>query len=193
MCKKTIKLFPLFFLLFFLGCGGNDSEIPEGVWVDESTGLMWQNEGVSLYGDEKRSVLMDDYCGKFTLAGYEDWRMPDIGELRSIIDHCEAMETGGSCGVSATCTDFYDCWSEESCQACERNNSGYLKEGLQGGLGWYWSSSKYLWTDEDGHEYSSVWYVDGLDGQVSLLPRPDIDIESQDQQMAPQIRCVRNR
>ena len=54
--------------------------------TDNVTGLMWQdNDDVTAllrtYGDSPY------YCSIQTLGGYEDWRMPTISELESIIDY----------------------------------------------------------------------------------------------------------
>ena len=57
-----------------------------GTVTDSTTGLMWQrttgNHGEGLTWDGAVS-----YCENLTLAGYDDWRMPDSTELQSIIDH----------------------------------------------------------------------------------------------------------
>ncbi|WP_300669977.1 DUF1566 domain-containing protein [Desulfoluna sp.] len=58
----------------------------QGVVSDSSTGLMWQrytgNDGKGLTWDEAVS-----YCKALTLAGYDDWRLPESKELESIIHH----------------------------------------------------------------------------------------------------------
>jgi len=54
--------------------------------TDNVTGLMWQDNNdvtafLRTYGDSPY------YCSIQTLGGYEDWRMPTISELESIIDY----------------------------------------------------------------------------------------------------------
>ena len=54
----------------------------DGTTTDANTGLMWQRGStVSIW----KSAL--SYCESIALAGYDDWRLPSIHELLSIIDH----------------------------------------------------------------------------------------------------------
>jgi hypothetical protein len=58
----------------------------DGTITDRSTGLMWQQDReitypVSYWGDALA------YCENLTLAGYSDWRLPNINELQSIVDY----------------------------------------------------------------------------------------------------------
>ena len=53
-----------------------------GTVTDTETGLMWQQEtGMSMDW-----ITAIQYCEDLNLAGYSDWRLPDINELRSIVD-----------------------------------------------------------------------------------------------------------
>ncbi len=51
--------------------------------TDTSTGLMWQQENEFFAG--WGSALL--YCENLSLAGYDDWRLPTIKELQSIVGH----------------------------------------------------------------------------------------------------------
>lgn len=51
------------------------------VFVDKSTGLTWQDN------EDAKTVRKDwqgakDYCENLTIAGYEDWKLPDKATLR---------------------------------------------------------------------------------------------------------------
>lgn len=55
-------------------------------FVDKKTGLMWQDTKDTI----EEPTIYDDainYCNKITLSGYDDWRLPTIGELKSIVDY----------------------------------------------------------------------------------------------------------
>ncbi len=53
--------------------------------TDNTTGLMWQDDSVvaSTYTTWQGAI---DYCEALELSGYTDWRLPNINELRSIVD-----------------------------------------------------------------------------------------------------------
>lgn len=54
--------------------------------TDHGTGLMWENDSNVT---NKRLYWVDAlaYCENLTLAGHDDWRLPNIKELMSIVDH----------------------------------------------------------------------------------------------------------
>ncbi len=52
--------------------------------TDKSTGLMWQQDT-----SENTMIWEDalDYCESLTFSDYDDWRLPNINELRSIVNY----------------------------------------------------------------------------------------------------------
>lgn len=56
-----------------------------GTVTDMSTGLMWQQD--SLPYDWEGALA---YCENLTLAGYSDWRLPNLNELLTLLDHANA-------------------------------------------------------------------------------------------------------
>src|SRR4030066_830195 len=78
----------------------------DGTVTDLVTGLMWQKspgtngDGIINYNDK---MFFDDaqtYAASFNLAGVEDWRLPTIKELYSLI-----MFSGAEASPDATSTD----------------------------------------------------------------------------------------
>jgi cell division septation protein DedD len=55
----------------------------DGTVTDNSTGLMWQQDG-SASKTWQEALL---YCEKLTLAGHTDWRLPNRNELQTIIQY----------------------------------------------------------------------------------------------------------
>ena len=54
-----------------------------GTVTDTATGLMWQQDEAGLMNWE--TAL--SYCENLQLAGYDDWRLPNINELQSLVDY----------------------------------------------------------------------------------------------------------
>ena len=55
-----------------------------GYWVDPSTGLMWV--GRDNFDRDLNWHRAMKYCHDLQLAGYADWRLPEIGELEGLYD-----------------------------------------------------------------------------------------------------------
>jgi hypothetical protein len=68
----------------------------DGTVTDHCTGLMWQKDtaDVSVDGhvtdDRSDALTWCDalaYCENLSFAGHDDWRLPNVGELQSIVDY----------------------------------------------------------------------------------------------------------
>jgi len=137
----------------------DDNDDSEEVWEDSTSGLMWQN------GDDCcfRGNVAAAYCQNLKWSEYNDWRLPSISELRSLIRGCPETETGGECGVTDSCVDSgcfnFSCFG---CSIREGPGSGrlYWPEELKGDGHLYWSSSDS--TD------SFIWMVDFYRGSVAV-------------------------
>ena len=59
-----------------------------GIVSDSSTGLAWQDDYSGNVGKIKNGSWEDAlvYCHELSLGGKNDWRVPNIRELKSIID-----------------------------------------------------------------------------------------------------------
>lgn len=117
-----------------------DAWSKRGIWFDSTSQLTWQNPPVAgnlNWSDAKT------YCALLELAG-KGWRLPTIGELRTLVRGCAATEAAGSCGVTDGCLRWSSC-RDGSCDGCALNGGPaggcYWPEGLEGGCYWYWSSS----------------------------------------------------
>lgn len=57
-----------------------------GTVTDTDTGLIWQKETApGIYSWEQAL----EYCESLSLAGYDDWRLPNRNELQSIVDYSQ--------------------------------------------------------------------------------------------------------
>ncbi len=109
----------------------DDDASPAATWTDASTHLMWE-VGKS-GGRDWDSALT--YCTGLSLAGYGDWRLPTINEMRTIVAGCAATETGGLCGVTNACA---------APSGRNENCSGCAQYAGPGPAGCYWPSE---WND----------------------------------------------
>jgi hypothetical protein len=114
------------------------------VWVDPSTGLMWQ---VWPTGGELNWSAAKSHCEKLSLGGYSDWRLPTISELRSLVRGCPATQKGGACKVTDSCLTV-------ECFVSDDNNSPCVDAGsFKGGPG----PEGAFWPPEILGEASKFW------------------------------------
>jgi hypothetical protein len=89
-------------------------------WCDDTSDLCWQDPPYQKNRGLCWQVAID-YCEQLSFDGYDDWRLPDITELRSLVRNCPGIETGGDCPVEDG--SGWDVWDEEavnkdSCLEC---------------------------------------------------------------------------
>ena len=138
----------------------------EPTWYDQSSGLEWetQSSGDDLDWDEAQQ-----HCADLVLAGHSDWRVPTIGELRSLVRGCPGTEIGGSCKIlEGQCVTNPTCLND-ACKGC----SGFLGPGPIGtywpdemgvpGPGEHWSSTL---VQTDIPLGDAAWSVDFMSGKV---------------------------
>ncbi|MDP8254876.1 MAG: DUF1566 domain-containing protein [Candidatus Alcyoniella australis] len=116
----------------------------DGTVSDLDQGLMWQTSGSS---EQQAWWVANEYCGTLNsvgYAGYSDWRLPDITQLRTLVDGCETTGESGTCGVDADCLDRDACFNADcyGCRQYEGPSGCYWNELFVGqDCGMYWSSS----------------------------------------------------
>ena len=81
---KRICLSTLALLIFCSFAFGDFVDNKDGTVTDTSTGLMWEKrDSADTYSWE--GAL--EHANSITIAGYNDWRVPNINELLSIVDY----------------------------------------------------------------------------------------------------------
>ncbi len=81
-----------------LPCGGTTYR----VWCDDDSGLCWQDPQKDAYNEKNGGVTSFDakrYCEELILGGSDDWRLPNITELRSIIQGNVLTHSTGLCYI----------------------------------------------------------------------------------------------
>ena len=116
---------------------------------------MWENPPTA----EKQMPQQESeaYCKNLTSAGYSDWLLPTIGELRTLLMGCPRNVVGGICSLSDDCLSWEYCWSEERCDGYPLGEGPvagcYWLDELEGECDYYWSSS-YLNDTFDGANHA---------------------------------------
>jgi Protein of unknown function (DUF1566) len=143
--------------------GDDDTTEFDGTWTDSETGLMWQVDHCVGGLDYDSSI---ECCNKLDLAGYSDWQLPSISQLRTIIRGCPTTKLGGSCGITDQCSSL-------SCEnsACYQNNCD-----TRGGPneGYYWPDEFVIYGNayisrtrvaDSGYTHQ-VWYIPFITAKI---------------------------
>lgn len=173
MRKFTLTAGILLFLFLFVSCERTD-------YYDEITEVYREAERLSTSGAVVEGNMWSarskepltwreasEYCHDLREQEHNDWRLPTIDELRTLIKDCSATETGGSCGFTDECIKneedpVNNCFEPQSC-TCEwrysyQDDSSYSKLDDWDAL---WSS-----IPDDCKNNEDAWYVNFSDGGI---------------------------
>ena len=113
------------------------------IWSDSSSDKMnWNNA--------------KKYCENLTEGGFNDWRLPNIDELRTLIQNHSGTQTGGTCEISEKAEKLT--LSDRTSNCDGRSGSNFSKLG---DTGWFWSSS--IRSDS----LTFAWFVVFINGIVN--------------------------
>jgi Protein of unknown function (DUF1566) len=78
--------------MYAMGCPveGRFVDNGDGTVTDKCTGLMWQKDTADtseLFQDSLEWCDAIDFCEQLSFAGHDDWRLPNVRELQSIVDY----------------------------------------------------------------------------------------------------------
>jgi len=99
-----------------------------GVVADSATGLAWQDDYGDNAGEIKSATWQEAlvYCEELSLGGKDDWRLPNIKELRSITDKSKYNPAIDSVFTNVTSTSTY--WSSTTFASNSSNALGVYFE-----------------------------------------------------------------
>lgn len=122
----------------------------DGTVTDLQTGLMWQKSPDLENKVSYREAAAD--AVSFDLAGFDDWRLPTIKELYSLIDFNGSSQRG----LPYLDQDYFDF------EFGDQNQGERLIDAQ------YWSSTEYVGTTMDGN--FTVFGVNFADGRIKGYP-----------------------
>jgi hypothetical protein len=129
---KKIVILALFSLPLF----GERFEIVGDTIKDFETGLLWQRESSSNTMNWSSAV---SYCKNLNLAGYSNWRLPHIDELKSIVNY-GAYNPATFNGFKLKTTDWH--WS--STKHNKYSSYSWVVRFRNGGDSWDLQTSDYF-------------------------------------------------
>jgi len=117
----------------------------DGTVTDNATGLMWE-QADSGSGMDWEDAL--DYAESATTGGYDDWRLPNIKELQSIVDYTKSPSASHVSNLGpAIDTDFF-----------EITELAFGTTDYDPDYGYFWSSTS-AYFGGTSLEYYYAWYV----------------------------------
>jgi len=155
-------------------CDGHPASFP---CIDLATGYFWSNQSSS----KMEWSSAKTYCSSVTDGGFDNWRLPTINELRSVIKNCSKTETGGACLVTDSCTKN-DCYVADNCSCAQNNTPGYYSK-----LNFsddYWTSTY----NASAGDNSWNWYVSFNNAEVMDCKNGNAFLESS---ASHKVVCVR--
>jgi len=126
----------LFSFFCFTGCINRNEESSRNMPETLNRALTWQIDIPEERMDYHDAV---NYCSNLKHDGHNDWRLPTISELRTLIKNCKETEPGGDCKVTDNCLKRDECHSEK-CRACKGDGTG--KFSAFEDTSWFWSASQ---------------------------------------------------
>ncbi|WP_372746937.1 DUF1566 domain-containing protein [Lutibacter sp.] len=102
--------------------------------TDNATGLMWAKNDATVHLSWEEALKYADTC---TLGGYDDWRVPNVKELQSIVDYSGVFP--------AIDTSYFNITSFN-------HSDGVLDYPF------YWTSTSAIF-GQDNPAYTNAWYV----------------------------------
>jgi hypothetical protein len=77
-----------------------------GIVTDTSSQLMWQDDAIGTDTTWQNAI---ERCETLTLGSYSDWRLPNINELKSIVDRSKVYPAIVTGFVNTSSSNYY--WS----------------------------------------------------------------------------------
>lgn len=138
---------------FYVQCVCNDPgygdnyfvDSGDGAVTDQASGLMWSRDDSGAIMDWESALAWVVQMNNKNYLGYNDWRLPDIKELQSILDYSRSPDTTGSAAIDPVF-----------------NSTSIVNEAGQTDFGHYWSSTSHLQTENMSSEACYMSFGRGM-------------------------------
>lgn len=150
---------------------GSGKEYNAKIFYDPTFGLMWAKAKTDplLYADAAR------YCEELRVGKIDDFRLPNITELRTLIQGCAVTGVKGKCPVRDTC--FTPECRLDDCKGCEAEK-GAGDENLYwlprvwehtsgASKGFFWSSTEKKDATGEGGATKEYWTASFVTGEIA--------------------------
>ena len=116
----------------------------DGTISDLATGLMWQQTDNGSGMDWEHTLAYAQTQNTTNYLGHNDWRIPNVKELQSIVDYTRSPYATNSANVGPAINAMFNC-------------TGILNDGGKADYPYYWTSTSAI-ANPTG-TYINAWYV----------------------------------
>lgn len=128
----------------------------------------------------------EEHCKDLKEGGFDDWEMPTISELRTLVQNCKKTATDGLCKVTDECTSSNStakCYNIDLCTSTTNaigiERCGDKTDGSYSKLG---DAALYLWSSTTSNDAGDmVWFI----------YFKNTDITARKKTLTGRVRCVR--
>ncbi|WP_157972926.1 Lcl C-terminal domain-containing protein [Aureibaculum luteum] len=117
----------------------------DGTISDANTGLMWAQDDDGITLDWEDALI---YAESSELAGYSNWRLPNVKELQGIVDYSYSPTATDASKVGPAIDPLF---------SCTQLSSDVQEAGYDDDYGYYWTGTSAPFTS--GEPYYYAWYV----------------------------------
>lgn len=150
---------------------------PSQIYQDPDTNFEWMKNAVQC----PDPLSPETYCNDLVLEGKDDWRLPSISELRTIIKDDPVLKTGGTCHITDECAVLNNCGMTPECQTVYGGPNVCIFD----------TANFSFISTELPNTLSSTVYPDGRRFVLSFCKSPK-GITATQNNPTGMIRCVRN-
>jgi hypothetical protein len=116
----------------------------DGTISDLATGLMWQQTDNGSGIDWKHALAYVQTQNKANYLEHNDWRLPNVKELQSLVDYTRSMGATNAANVGPAINALFSC-------------TGILNDGGKADYPYYWTSTSAI--PKANGTYTFAWYV----------------------------------